>query len=345
MQCRLPIIRFFVAWTVLAAAGEAVLADPSWVVYPAADGPGAGRRIVLVSGDEEYRSEESLPMLGAILAGRHGFHCTVLFAVDPDTGCIDPDNQHNIPGLQALETADLMIIHTRFRDLPDDQMRHIDQYLASGRPVLGIRAAVAGFHIPDASKPYARYGFRSQIAGWQGGFGQQVLGMTWISHHGRHGQESTRGILAPGREDHPIVRGCEDIWGPTDVYTTPRPLAGDSQPLVLGQVLAGMDPDSPPVAGAKNDPLMPIAWTKTYRGSSGQTGRVFTTTMGAATDLASEGLRRLLVNASYWCLGLEAQIPACADVRTVVPYQPTAFGFGKYKKGVRPADYALATGS
>src|SRR5438067_373298 len=94
-------------------------ADP-WVVYEGSDGPGKGKHIVLVSGDEEYRSEEALPQLGKILAKRHGFKCTVLFAIDPNDGTINP-NVSNIPGLQALDSADLMVIFTRFRDLPDEQ--------------------------------------------------------------------------------------------------------------------------------------------------------------------------------------------------------------------------------
>src|SRR4029077_19657060 len=105
-----------------------------------------GKHIVLVSGDEEYRSEEGLPQLGKILAKRHGFTCTVLFAIDPKDGTINP-NVSNIPGLEALTTADLMIILTRFRDLPDEQMKHIIDYVESGRPIIGLRTATHAFNI------------------------------------------------------------------------------------------------------------------------------------------------------------------------------------------------------
>ena len=84
----------------LAFAVPGRAADP-WVVYQGGDGPGKGKHIVLVSGDEEYRSEEALPQLGKILAQRHGFKCTVLFAVDPATGTIDPNNRRQIPGLEV----------------------------------------------------------------------------------------------------------------------------------------------------------------------------------------------------------------------------------------------------
>src|SRR5713226_701514 len=86
------------------------------VVYEGGDGPGKGKHIVLVSGDEEYRSEEALPQLGKILAKRHGFKCTVLFAIDRKDGSINPNQNDNIPGLEALKTADMLVIFTRFRN-------------------------------------------------------------------------------------------------------------------------------------------------------------------------------------------------------------------------------------
>jgi hypothetical protein len=87
----------------------AVFAADPWIVYDGFDGPGKGIHIVLVSGDEEYRSEETLPQLGKILAKYHGFKCTVLFAIDPKDGTINPDVKDNIPGLEALKSADLMV--------------------------------------------------------------------------------------------------------------------------------------------------------------------------------------------------------------------------------------------
>ena len=79
------------------------MTDQLWLEFKGTDGPGAGKHIVLVSGDEEYRSEEALPMMAKILSTHHGFDCTVLFAIDPETGEIDPEHQTNIPGLDALD--------------------------------------------------------------------------------------------------------------------------------------------------------------------------------------------------------------------------------------------------
>ena len=316
-------------------------AGDQWLSLAGWEGPGNGKRVVLVSGDEEYRSEEALTQLAKILAEHHGFDCTVLYAIDPASGEISPDTQTNIPGLAALREADLMVIATRFRNLPDEQMQFIDDYLRTGRPVVGMRTATHAFNIPN-DKAFAHYGngYSGDKKEWTDGFGRFVLGERWISHHGHHGKESTRGILVADSNDHPILRGIADgdIWGPTDVYGVRLPLPGDSQPLVLGQVLAGMTPDSSPVKGTKNDPMMPVAWTKTYQLEGGRSGRVFTTTMGAATDLLAEGTRRLLVNACYWAIGLESTIPEKSCVDIVGTFEPTAFGFRKARKGLRPGD-------
>ncbi len=314
--------------------------EPLFVTYRGTHGPGVGKHIVLISGDEEYRSEEALPQLGKILAKHHGFTCTVLFAIDPDTGEINPDKRDNIPGLESLADADLMVIATRFRDLPDDQMKHIVDYVNAGKPIIGLRTATHAFSF-DKHTTYRHYSYNSRR--WPGGFGKQILGETWVNHHGHHGRESARGIITPGMESHPINRGVKDgdIWGPSDVYGVHLPLPGDSQPVVMGQVLKGMNFDDEPVEGEKNDPMMPLAWTKTYESESGNKGRVFTSTLGAANDFVAEGSRRMLVNAVYWTLGMENEIPAQGTkVDLVGEYNPTNFSFGGYIKGLKPADHA-----
>ncbi len=328
------------AVVLLLAAGvtipSAACAGDSWLVFKGGAGPGKGKHVVLVSGDEEYRSEEGLPQLAKILSKRHGFDCTVLFALSED-GVINPTRTDHIAGLQALRTAELMVILTRFRNLPDVEMKEIADYVDSGRPIVGMRTATHAFNIKPGSG-YAGYSWTSKT--WEGGFGRQVLGETWIDHHGHHGKQSTRGILAPGAEGHPILRGIKDgdIWGPTDVYKVRLPLPGDCKPLVLGQVLEGMSPTDRPVEGPQNEPMMPVAWTKTFAGKSGKPARVFNTTMGASQDLLSEGTRRMLVNACYWAAGLEDRISAKSDVALVGDYRPTPFGFGAHKKGVKPED-------
>ena len=92
-------------------------------------GPGQGKTVVLVSGDEEYRTEESMPMLAKILSQKHGFTCKVLFAWDKTEEYIDPNNQNGVIGWNHLKDADLMIIGTRFRDPSADDAKHITRFL------------------------------------------------------------------------------------------------------------------------------------------------------------------------------------------------------------------------
>ena len=313
--------------------------------------------IVLVSGDEEYRSEEALPQLARILSQKHGFKCTVLFAQDPEQpGIVNPNYVSNIPGLEFLKDADLMVLLTRFRALPDEQMKQIDDFLKRGKPVIGLRAATHAFNFRniDFESSYSHYGNSYQGGDeWDGGFGRLVLGEKWIGHHGGHKTQSTKGIAAPGAKDHPILNGIHDgeIWGPSNVYGLRLPLPGDSEPIVLGQVIdrAGSYDESDPLFGMRysdsaiakpvmkrnsqgeehevdlNDPMMPIAWVKSYQIPGGAKGAVFTTTMGSSTDLLAEGTRRMMVNAVFWSLGME--VPMKANVDLVGKYEPTQYAF------------------
>lgn len=311
-----------------------------WVEYRTAQQQGTEKHIVLISGDEEYRSEEALPMLAQILAKKHSFNCTVLFPIDPESGVIDPNNPSNIPGLHKLDSADLMVIFTRFRELPDEQMIYIHNYLKSGKPVIGIRTATHAFHYKkNPSSRFACYDWESKKDGWQSGFGRKVLGETWISHHGDHGKEGTRALINGIQQNarHPILNGVKNIWCATDVYTTTQ-LPSSAQVLLYGQPTSGMT-DSAPVN--LNKSVMPVAWTMTYEVEPGKKGHAFTTTMGAAIDLLNEDLRRMFVNACYWMLNPDGQIPAKADVDFVTPYKPTMFGFDGFKKGTFPSKYLI----
>lgn len=297
-----------------------------------------GKHVVLISGDEEYRSEESLPMLARILTEHHGFKTTVLFAINPETGFVDPTYTKNIPGMENLATADLMIIATRFRELPDSQMKYVAEYLKAGKPVVGFRTATHSFNFgKDSTSPYAKYGYDSKAKSWEGGFGKQVLGETWISHHGDHGREGTRGLINGIQKDkkHPILKGVSDIWGPTDVYTVAA-LVPEAEVLVWGQSTLGMN-DKSPLSWEKT--IMPVAWTKPYSVDSGKKGKVFTTTMGSAIDFLNEDLRRLVINACYWAVDLEEKSTEGAKVDIVGAYHPTMFGFGDFKKGKLPKDF------
>jgi len=325
---------FFQFATLLSAAG---------VTYQGGSGAGSGKHIVLVAGDDaEYHSEEALPALAKILAVHHGFTCTVLFSINPEDGTIDPRAKHNIPGLEALKTADLLILFIRWRDLPDDQMKYFVDYFESGRPIVGLRTATHSFEL-KSSHTYEKWSWDSKVPGWEGGFGRKVLGETWINHHGDHGHQSTRAWFAPGADDNPILRGIQngEIWGPTDTYEVRLPMPETCRPLLLGQVLSWLSPEGMPVEG-KNKPMMPIAWTNTFTTDQGKRARIFTSTIASADDIENTALRRMIVNAAFWVLGMEAVIPEKADVAFVGRYDPHSFLNEIYTAGVKPADLAMA---
>ena len=272
-------------------------------------------------------------MLAKLLAERHGFHTTVLFAQNED-GLVDPTAkirwqdetvEHDIPGLEHLESADLLVLFSRLVTLPEEQRQAFYAYLDSGKPIIGLRTANHGF-----------IGFDYELDGRRIKFGEDVLGGSFRKHHGRWSQDSTRGSIVPENETHPVVAGVTDIWGPSDVYRT-YPEGGalpeGCLPLVMGQPLVGRQPEDAP-----NTDLipLPVAWVKNWTGRTGKTARVFHSTMGSARDFESAGLRRLFLNATLWCLRLEERIRPDASVEIVGSYQPSKSGFAYEKIGVRP---------
>jgi hypothetical protein len=322
-------VAFLASWPSRAHAADSV-------VYEGMTGPGGGRHIVFLAGDEEYRSEESLVQMARILAVRHGFKCTVLFSLDAKDGTINPNASKNLTGAEALDHADAIFMMLRFRQWPDATMKHfVDAYLA-GKPIVALRTSTHAFKYSDRTNSvFARYSHDSKE--WPGGFGRQVLGETWVSHLGTNHKEATRGVIEPSAKDDPLLRGVGPIFADTGAYkVNPQP---DSKILVRAEVLAGTTPDSPPEATGKNQPLQPLAWYRLHKNEAGKTNKVVCTTLGSATDLRDESLRRLLVNSVYWGFGLD--VPAKADVRLVGDFQPTEYGFNTFRRGVKPDNLVL----
>ena len=315
----------------VALTSAAAAQNANSVVYQGTAGAGAGKHIVFLAGDHEYRSEETLPALARMLAKHYGFKSTVLFTTNRQTGFIEPGSS-NISGLDALRTADLLVVFLRFQDFPDEEMQHLIDYLERGAPVVGLRTATHAFQIKRSDAKFAKYTWNNS-GEFQGGFGRQILGETWVSHYGRNHVQSSRFLIEPDNAAHPVLRGVKDVWVQSGGYTA-DPIQG-SLVLARGQILDGMTPDSP---AAQDKKEFPVAWVRTYTTGSGKAGRVFTTTHGASEDLLNDGFRRMLVNACLWAAGLEAAIRPANNVSFVGPYEPTTFKFEGYVKGVRPAD-------
>ena len=293
------------------------------------------KHVVLIAGDEEYRTEESMPMLAKILSQRHQFNCTVLFSFGPDDAdYIDPNNQQGLRSLDALDAADLMIIGTRFRRPSAEQAQHITNYLNAGKPVIGIRTATHAFR---GEGRFQRIPFNR--------FGRDVLGEEWVSHHGKHKREGARGVIPAESPSHPILNSVVDVFAPSDVYGVTH-LTDDDQILLRGAITETLDPHSAILTDdPRNNPMHPFAWLHTFRTPDGRgVGQSFCTTAGASVDFLSEDLRRMLINAACHLTG--RPVPARADVRFVDPFYPSFYGFirdGNYWKeaNMKPADYGL----
>jgi len=342
-------IRRFVLSLFTALPLSACFAAADFLTYEP-KGEAKGKHVVLLAGDEEYRSEVAMPMLAKILCEHHGFKTTVLFSVDKD-GFIDANNQASLTNPAALDSADAIIMLIRFRHWPDEVMEHFHAAVQRGVPIIGLRTATHAFNMGKSST-YGAWAWNNE----DGGFGRIFLGETWVSHWGKHRAEATKGILEPSANSNQLLHGVTDLFGTTDVYEAAPP--ADAVILARGQVLTGMESGSAAAdyrknnkAGteqAVNEPMMPIAWTREVKNQAGKTNKILCTTMGAASDLTNASLRRLVVNGVYWGLGMA--VPASANVATVGDYKPLMYGtkdsddlsdphgFRGFKRGVKPAD-------
>lgn len=232
------------------------------------------KHIVFVLGEPEYNSHETMPAIADALAREGGYQTTCCITSHvPD----EPEFRESaFPNLEALDEADLMVIYTRFRVLPDRQMARIKAYLDSGRPVVGLRTATHSFHFPKDSK----------WASWNDGFGRDVLGTPWISHHGH--SSTTDVLIMAGVENHPILQGIPASFHVRSWLYHVLPLPERCKPLLWGVPVA---PECPPQEN-------PVAWTSEHRG-----GRVFATTMGHPEDFKVDAFTTLLTNGIRWAVG------------------------------------------
>lgn len=301
------------------------------LVYEGGEGPGKGKHIVFLASDHEYRSEEACPALARILSKHHGFRCTVVFGID-GKGHIQAGSS-NLPGIEALKDADLFFVFARFLHPSVEQMQPIIDYLERGGPVLGLRTSSHAFQIKGNS-PIAKYSYDSKVAGYEKGFGHQVLGNTWIGHYGENHKQATRIQLVESQKSHPILRGVKD--GAYVYAGAYEAIAGadftviaNSQPMVSMDPKADLDATRPP---------MPCTWTREYTSPSGKKGRVFHSTQGASQDMLDDNYRRMVLNGVFWTLSMEKDIKPDLNINFVGPYQPTNFSFHGEAKNVKPSD-------
>ena len=303
------------------------------------------QKIVFLTGDDEYRSEESMPMLAKVLERDYGFETVVGFSLNEE-GFIDPMAQHSLTMTEELADADLMVLFLRYRGPRDEVFANIVNYIESGRPIVAFRTATHAFRFaPD--RKLNEWGYQSdptKIHSLAGGERvRELLGQSWITHHGHFDDGKkplTKVEIRPDQTQHPILRGIGTFEAYSWLYHVQGggdTLAGDPVLLLNGTSLKSR---TEKIGNSDRYPLTnPVAWTKTHQGKNGKEGRVFTTTLGHPYDFKLAPMRRLSIQGILWALGKEDQIPADGVKANVVgKYEPSNSGFGKekFKAGVTP---------
>lgn len=238
--------------------------------------------VVMLIGEDEYETADTLPAFAEAELEKRGLRVTAVHA--------NPRDLNDFPGIEALKTADLMLVSVRRRTPPAAQLELVRQFVAAGKPVVGIRTASHAFSLRDGRQPPAGH------AAWPE-FDAQVLGGHYTGHHDNKPDGAQRTLIwrLPSAAGHPILEGVPDgeITVGSWLYKT-SPLAKTTVPLLQGRV-EGREPDEP------------VAWTNT----TAQGGRVFYASLGHPSDFELPAFRRLLLGGIFWALG--KPVPAAAD--------------------------------
>jgi type 1 glutamine amidotransferase len=235
--------------------------------------------IVFVTGDHEYGSERTMPILAKALEEKFGFKTTLLFA--------EPNEQSetNLPGMEVLQKADLAVFFLRWRQLPADQLVHIRKYLDSGKPVVGFRTTSHSFNFPAGHPDHKWNAFGEEAFGTPPGWG----GPAGHTHYGH--KSSTDVFVNPLAADHPILKGVDQEFHVRSwlYHVLPKYPPADATRLLIGNAV---DPDRKAISN-------PVAWT--YHTKAG--GKAFFTTLGHPEDFQVESFQRLVVNGIHWAVG------------------------------------------
>ncbi|MGF6847070.1 type 1 glutamine amidotransferase [Chitinophaga sp. W3I9] len=253
--------------------------------------------VVFVTGDHEYSSEETMPLIAAVLEKDYGMK-TIVLKASPDY-----NSEENIPGLEALKHADLAVFFLRWRRLPPEQLAYIDAYLKSGKPVMGFRTTTHAFHFPEghASEKWNAFGEFALNAppGWGG-----------AAKHTHYGHESSTDVrIIPEQAGNPILTGvAKNFHVRSWLYRVlpDYPVKGSTW-LLMGKAV---NPDKEAIEN-------PVAWT----GTNAFGGRVFMTTLGHPEDFSQESFQRLVINAIHYELGLKIPRKWKGKMNIQVPYR------------------------
>jgi len=228
--------------------------------------------IVFVLAEQEYDSSETLPAFANKYLEKD-FRCTFLHAKADDG-----KGRNDVPGLEAMYDADLLVLSMRRRALPVVQMDHLERYIRSGKPIVCLRVSIVPFQVNPNDRPDGH-------VIWQN-FDQEVLGCNYRGYNPSSRETGCDVWVTPEAKDHPIVRGIDQkrFHSASWLYRL-NPLADSTTLLMKGN-------------WSNDHPEEPVAFTNTYHG-----GRVFYTSLGHPDDFKDESFCELLVNATFWATG------------------------------------------
>ena len=254
--------------------------------------------VVFVTGDHEYSGETTMPLFAAELERNYNMRTVVLKSFP------DQNAEENIPGLEALRNADLAIFFLRWRRLPEDQLAFIDEYLKSGKPVIGFRTSTHAFNYPKGHALYEWNAFGERAFGSPPGWGG-------VAKHTHYGHESSTDVSVINEAaDHPILKGVDKNFHVRSWLYKVRPdyPAKGSTLLLMGKAV------NPNTEEAIENP---VAWT--WKSASG--AKTFMTTLGHPEDFREEAVQRLFINSVHWALGKPVPEKWSGKIDINVPYR------------------------
>jgi type 1 glutamine amidotransferase/nicotinamidase-related amidase len=227
--------------------------------------------VVFVMAEQEYKSEETLPAFAKAYL-KKDFRCTFLFA-KANKG----PGRNDVPGLDALYDADLLVLSMRRRALSVIQMDHIERYIRSGKPIIGIRVSIVPFQVKPEDRPDGHVLWRD--------FDREVLGCKYAGYDRGSRQNGCDVWIAEKAKGHPILNGIDtNGFHSTSWIYNLNPLAQSTTLLMEGR-------------WSENERVQPVAFTNNFNN-----GRVFFTSLGHPDDFHNESFCKLLANGMYWAL-------------------------------------------
>jgi type 1 glutamine amidotransferase len=254
--------------------------------------------IVFVTGDHEYSSEATLPKIATELEKNYGFRTKVLKAYP------DQNAEENIPGLEALAEADVAVFFLRWRRLPAEQVKYIEDYLKSKKPIVGFRTTTHAFNYPKGHPLEKWNAFAEMVFNAPPGWGGKA-------NHTHYGHKSTTDVsIIPAAAGNPILTGVSNNFHASSwLYKVlPDYPAKESTWLLMGH------PINPDKADATDNP---VAWT----GVNSYGARFFITTLGHPEDFDVEPFQRLVINAIHWAAGKPVPKKWAGKIEMNVPYR------------------------